>query len=82
MDAVSAQMSISTIEMTQNTTADTTAANWRWSSSDQQAAVAAMAPYTGADMYQALQVLGAYTYNGQPLPVKVGAAVAMQYLKS
>jgi hypothetical protein len=82
VDNASAQMSVTTIQMTQNTTADTALANWRWSTSDEQAAVAAMAPFTGAQMYQAFQALGAYTYNGQPLPVKVGASVAMQYLKA
>ena len=68
--------------MTSNAAADNAAAAWRWSTADEQAAVNAMSAYTGANTYQAFQALGAYTYNGQTLPIKTGAAVAMKYLKS
>ena len=76
------QMIIAAVLMTKNPATDTAATNWRWSTADQNAAVAKMAPFTGANAFQAFQALGAYTYNGQILPVKVGAQVAMAYLKS
>lgn len=76
------QMIIAAVLMTKNPATDTAATNWRWSTADQNAAVAKMTPFTGASAFQAFQALGAYTYNGQVLPVKVGAQVAMAYLKS
>jgi len=76
------QMTVTCLLMTKNAAADTAAANWRWSTADQSAAVAKMTPSTGSNTSQAFQALGAYTYNGQVLPVKIGAQVAMAYLKS
>jgi hypothetical protein len=76
------QMIVAAVLMTKSPATDTAAANWRWSTADQNAAVAKMTPFTGANTFQAFQALGAYTYNGQVLPVKVGAQVAMTYLKS
>lgn len=76
------QMIVAAVLMTKNPATDTAAANWRWSTAEQNAAVAKMTPFTGANAFQAFQALGAYTFNGQVLPVKVGAQVAMAYLKS
>ncbi len=76
------QMIIAAVLMTKNPATDTAATNWRWSTADQNAAVAKLTPFTGVNAFQAFQALGAYTYNGQVLPVKVGAQVAMAYLKS
>jgi len=76
------QMIIAAVLMTKNPATDTAATNWRWSTAEQNAAVAKMTPFTGTNAFQAFQALGAYTFNGQVLPVKVGAQVAMAYLKS
>ena len=81
-DAATMQMIMAAVLMTKNPATDTAATNWRWSTADQNAAVAKMTPFTGANAFQAFQALGAYTYNGQVLPVKVGAQVAMAHLKS
>jgi hypothetical protein len=81
-DSATVQMIAAAVLMTKNPATDTAAANWRWSTADQNAAVAKMTPFTGANAFQAFQALGAYTFNGQVLPVKVGAQVAMAYLKS
>jgi hypothetical protein len=81
-DSATVQMIVAAVLMTKNPATDTAAANWRWSTADQNAAVAKMTPFTGANAFQAFQALGAYTFNGQVLPVKVGAQVAMAYLKS
>ena len=81
-DNATVQMAVTCLLMTGNTAADSAAAAWRWSTADMNAAVAKMAPFTGSNTYQAFQALAGYTYNGQPLPVKVGAQVAMAYLKA
>lgn len=81
-DAETLQINMSTILQTKNATADTAADAWRWSDADKAAAVAAMAAHTGDDTYEAFQALGQYTYQGKPLPLKVGTAVAMTYLKA
>jgi hypothetical protein len=76
------QLTVAAVLMTKDAAADTAAANWRWSSAQQQAAVTAMAAFTGANTYRAFQTLGGYTFQNQVLPVKVGAEVAMAYLKA
>ncbi|ATB66664.1 hypothetical protein [Pseudomonas mosselii] len=73
-------VTISTLLQTGNTKADNDAANWRWSSDDENQVVASMAPYTGDQACKAFVILGNATYQGKPLPVKVGASVAMKYL--
>jgi hypothetical protein len=56
---------------------------WSWAPSDKQAAVKAMAADSSpASQYLAYEALGKYTYKGKPLPVKVGATVALQYVKA
>ena len=80
IDIGTQQMNMSTILMTKNDDADTAQKNWRWSTSDQNDLVNKMSAYTGADQYQAYDVLATYTYQGKTLPVKVGAATAMKYL--
>jgi hypothetical protein len=80
-DVSTLQVTLSTLVQTKNSQADTEAQNWRWSDSDKAAVVASMAPHTGPNAYLAFQTLAAATFGGRPLPVKVGAAVAMAYLK-
>jgi hypothetical protein len=72
---------VSSILMAKNDAADSAAAAWRWSSSDEGNVVAEMSGYSGSNLYQAFQVPGTYTYKNQSLPVKVGAQVVMKYLK-
>jgi len=76
------QMTVAAVLMTKDAAADAASANWRWSSAQQQAAVTAMAAFTGASTYRAFQTLGGYTFQNQALPVKVAAEVAMAYLKA
>jgi hypothetical protein len=80
-DATTLAVSVSAIVITGNAAADQAAKQWPWSKGDEDAAVAAMATQVGSDMYRAFQTLGAYTYKGMALPVKVGAGVALRYLK-
>lgn len=74
------QVTLSTLLQTGNSQADSEAASWRWSDQDQANVVASMKADTGNNTYLAFQVLGNTTYQGKPLPVKVGATVAMNYL--
>jgi len=76
------QMSVTSVLMTKNATADTAVNNWRWSTAQEQAAVTALSAHTGTSTFQAFQALGGYTLNGTVLPVKVGGQVAMAYLKA
>jgi hypothetical protein len=81
-DVTTLQVTISSILQTKNSQADTEAANWRWSSSDEQAVVNKMIPDKGAQAYIAFQTLANTTYDNKPLPLKTGCSVAMDYLKS
>lgn len=73
-------VALSSLLQTGNSQADSEEASWRWSSQDEANVVASMAPDTGSQAYLAFQTLGNTTYQGKPLPVKVGASVAMKYL--
>ncbi|UWF52022.1 hypothetical protein NYP20_14085 [Pseudomonas sp. N3-W] len=79
-DVKTLQVTLSSLLQTGNSQADSEAANWRWSNQDQASVVAAMAPDTGSNAYKAFQTLGNATYQGKPLPVKIAATVAMNYL--
>lgn len=74
------QVTLSSLLQTGNTQADNEAAAWRWSDQDQANVVNSMKADSGNNTYLAFQVLGNTTYQGKPLPVKVGATVAMNYL--
>src|SRR5690606_2137780 len=64
-----------------NQAEDAALEGWKWSSDDQNAAVNAMAKYSApADQPKAYQTLAAYSYEGKPLPLKVGAGVALKYI--
>lgn len=81
-DPTSLSLALSTLLQTANSLADTAQNAWRWSDSDQASLVAQMAPNTGANAPAAFLTLGAATFQGNPLPVKVGATVAMKYLSA
>ncbi|WAS91141.1 hypothetical protein [Nannocystis punicea] len=81
-DSMTLQVALASIVQTKNSQADTEMNNWRWSDDDKAAVVAQMAPNTGANAYLAFQTLANATFQGQPLPVKVGVTVAMAYLKA
>ena len=72
---------MSTLLQTKNSQADTEQQNWRWPADAQKALVTQMSANSGNKAYLAFQTLAAATYDGKPLPVKVGAGVAMTYLK-
>lgn len=74
------QVTLSSLLQTGNSQADSEAASWRWSDQDQANVVANMKADTGTNTYLAFQILGNTTFQGKPLPVKVGATVAMNYL--
>ncbi|MBZ5710980.1 hypothetical protein [Nannocystis pusilla] len=76
------QVTLSAILQAKNSLADTEVNDWRWSDADKAQVVASMAPNTGAKAYLAFQTLADATFEGKPLPVKVGASVAMAYLKA
>jgi hypothetical protein len=78
-DTTTLEMNVATILGTGNTTADKELKSWRWSTNDEQAAVKAMK--SGSDDAAAFQNLAKYQYKGKVLPLKVGAGVAMKYLK-
>jgi hypothetical protein len=80
-DSSTLQVTLSTLLQTSNSAADNDAQNWKWSTSDQAAAQAAMTAQ-GPSSAQAFQAQATYTYGGNPLPVKVGAQVAMNALKA
>jgi hypothetical protein len=65
----------------QNTVEDAALKAWSWPPADAAAALSAMTAYTAkADWYKAYQALGSYQYKGKPLPLKVGASVALKYI--
>ena len=74
------QMVIAGIISTHNDAEDAELAAWRWSSSDQDAAVNAMVSAAKPDEYKAYNTLATYQYNGKTLPIKVGAGVALQFI--
>ena len=76
------EMNMTVILSTGNTAADSALSSWKWSTDEENAVVNALKQYPAADAYKAFQTLGTQTYNGQVLPVKVGASVAMKYLKA
>jgi hypothetical protein len=54
---------------------------WRWPLADQAAALSAMtANSAAANWYLAYQALGKYLYKGKPLPLTVGASVALKFI--
>jgi hypothetical protein len=64
-----------------NPTEDAALKAWAWTPADAAAALSAMTAYTAqADWNQAYRALGAYQYQGKPLPLKVGASVALKYI--
>ena len=77
------QMLLTSILMTQNTVADTASQDWKWPSSNQNDIVLFMSQYkTASNEYQAYAYLATVSYNGKPLPVKVGCQVALSYLSA
>jgi hypothetical protein len=80
-DVVSQRMLLSTIQMFKNDAADAAAQAWRWPQNTEHGLEQQMAHYSAADQqYQAYVTLAGYTYNNQPLPVKIAAGVATRYL--
>jgi len=64
-----------------NSVEDRALKSWAWSPTDAAAALSAMTAFPGqADWYKAYQALGAYQYQSQPLPLKVGASVALKFI--
>jgi hypothetical protein len=74
------QMVIAGMLSSKNDAEDAELAAWRWSASDQSAAVDAMVKAASPDEYKAYNTLATYQYNGKILPIKVGAGVALQFL--
>lgn len=81
-DTTTLQVTLSTILQAKNSLADAEASGWSWSDADKAKVVATMAPNTGANAYLAFQTLADATFQGKPLPVKVGATVALAYLQA
>ena len=81
-DPTTLSLTLSTLLQTANSLADNAQNAWKWPDSDQAALIAQMAPDTGANAAQAFLTLATANYQGGPLPVKVGASVAMRYLKA
>ena len=74
-------MVVSGILSLKNDAEDAALKAWKWSSADENAAVNAMAQHTApSDQPKAYTTLAAYQYQGRPLPLKVGAGVALKYI--
>jgi hypothetical protein len=80
-DVTSQQMLLTTIVTTQNAAADSAASSWNWPASAESALVGQMVQYDSpATEYEAYQLLAGFTYDSEPLPVKVGCDVSLDYL--
>ena len=71
-------MVISAILSTGNPQEDQALKNWKWSTDDQNKVVDTMTAQ--ADQQTAYKALGSYAYNGQLLPIKVAASMAVKYI--
>ncbi|PZN81754.1 MAG: hypothetical protein DM484_07695 [Candidatus Methylumidiphilus alinenensis] len=77
--AESQQVLLNSIVTTQDPTEDAAASAWTWPSSTEQALVEVLLQFQSpATNYQAYLVLAYYTYQGNPLPIKVGCNVALK----
>jgi hypothetical protein len=76
-DAAEQGVLLDAIVTTADPTADQAAAAWRWPEDTRDALVAVLATYTGDLAPEGYRILGAYAYNGTPLPIKVAAEVAL-----
>lgn len=78
----SQNMCVTSILILKNDVEDEALKVWRWSSAEGDAAVNAMLKYKSeSDWPQAYKALASYTYNGKTLPLKVGASVALKFIK-
>ena len=75
------QMLLNSVITTQDPTEDTAAENFTWSQTSQQGLLDTMLQYQSVSTdFEAYLLLGNYTYNGTPLPIKIGCTVAMAAL--
>ena len=80
-DANEQNMLVSGILSLKNAQEDKALSDWRWSSDDENQAVNKMMQYSKAsDWPKAYATLASYTYKNKPLPIKVGAGVALKFI--